>query len=119
MGSNPAIVDIEGFEKKQVLKKEMLFGMEFAKSLSKNQKKIAQFSTSAPKDIFTNNSLKISKLKPLGISFKDLNATQKEIFLKLLNVYIDNYQFGFAKDFRNKIKKAGIEKPSLCLCWKF
>ena len=109
MGSNPAIVNIEGFEKKQVLKKEMLFGMEFAKSLSKNQKKIAQFSTSAPKDIFTNNSLKVSKLKPLGLSFNDLDVTQKEIFLKLLNVYIDNYQFGFAKDFRNKIKKAGIE----------
>ena len=87
----------------------MLFGMEFAKSLNKNQKKIAQFSTSAPKDIFTNNSLKVSKLKPLGISFNDLNATQKGIFLKLLNVYIDNYQFGFAKDFRNRIKKAGIE----------
>ena len=109
MGSNPAIVNIKGFKKKQVLKKEMLYGMEFAKSLDENQKKIAQFSKKAPKDIFTNNSLKISKLDPLGLSFNDLNVMQKKIFLKLLNVYIDNYQFGFAKDFRKKIQKAGIE----------
>ena len=80
MGSNPAIVNIKGFKKKQVLKKEMLYGMEFAKSLDENQKKIAQFSKKAPKDIFTNNSLKISKLDPLGLSFNDLNVMQKKIF---------------------------------------
>ena len=50
--------------------------MEFAKSLNENQKKIAQFSKKAPKDILTNNLLKISKLDPLGLSFNDLNVMQ-------------------------------------------
>ncbi|MDC3132783.1 DUF3500 domain-containing protein [Flavobacteriaceae bacterium] len=41
-----------------------------------------------------------------------MTESQQSIFMELLNVYIDNYAFGFAEDFHQNIKVAGIENLS-------
>lgn len=112
MGTNPAIGAVEGFEKKQVLKQEMELGAAFAISLDEQQVKIAQFSKTAPKEIITANNRTAHKIAPKGISYKELNKVQQAMFIKLLAVYIDNYQFGFAAELYKKIKVAGIENLS-------
>ena len=109
VGANPAIVEIDGFKKKQVLKHEMDLGRKLVSSLNLNQTGIARFSEKAPVDIITSNKFKAEKLKPMGISFNKLNKIQKSVFLKLLNEYIDNYRFGFSDDLREKVYNFGIE----------
>ena len=46
LGANPAIVEIDGFKKKQVLKYEMDLGTKLVSSLNLNQKDVARFSGS-------------------------------------------------------------------------
>ena len=110
LGANPAVVNIEGFKKLQVLKSEMNLGSRLVSSFSIKQNKTAQFSKNAPIDIITKNNFKAQKISPLGINYNELNSLQKKVFLKLLNEYINNYRFGFAEDLRTKIYSSGIEK---------
>jgi hypothetical protein len=114
-GSNPAIVNVEGFDRKEVLKLETELGFLLVNSLTQDQLAVARFSDSAPKEIITGNNRKVVNIEPKGISYKELAGDQKEVLMKLLDVYIDNYQFGFAETFRAKIKKAGIE--NLTFAW--
>jgi hypothetical protein len=51
-------------------------------------------------------------LTPAGLLYTEMNETQQKLFMKLLNVYIDNYELGFAKTLSAKIKKAGIDNLS-------
>lgn len=111
-GSNPAIVNTEGFEKKEVLKLETELGFQLVNSLTETQLKVARFSDSAPEEIITGNKRKVQSIEPKGIFYYKLTESQKEIFMKLLNVYVDNYQFGFAKTFRAKIEKSGYDNLS-------
>ena len=111
-GSNPAIVDVEGFDKQEVLKLEQDLGFKLVNSLSQDQLKIARFSDTAPNEIITKNNRLAHNLEPKGISYKSLNDDQKAILIELLNVYLDNYEPGFAESFREKIKKGGIENLS-------
>ena len=114
-GSNPAIVEVEGFERKEVLKNETELGFLLVNSLTGNQRKMAIFSDTAPREIITGNSRSVQKIIPAGISFNEFTKDQKSAFMKLLNVYIDNYEFGFAETLRVKIKKAGLE--NLAFAW--
>jgi hypothetical protein len=112
MGTNPAIVNVEGFEHKQVLKLETELGFKLVNSLSKEQLKVARFSETAPREIITENHRNAHNIEPKGISYSDFSDSQKATFMELLNVYINNYEDGFAEEFRNKITKAGIENLS-------
>ncbi len=109
-GSNPAVVSVQGHEKKEVLKLESELGFQLVNSLTGNQLETAKFSDTAPEEIITRNNRKVENIEPKGIAYNMLNEMQKETFIKLLNVYIDNYEPGFAETFRAKIEKAGYDK---------
>ncbi len=114
-GSNPAIVEVEGFDKHEVLKKETELGFLLVNSLTVNQQEVAIFSTTAPREIITGNNRNVQNIPLAGISYKEFTEDQKGAFMKLLNVYIDNYELGFAETLRIKIKKAGLE--NLAFAW--
>lgn len=111
-GSNPAIVNVDGFDKKQVLKLETELGFSLVNSLTIAQLTVAKFSDTAPSEIITGNRAKVENLEPKGIAFKELTTGQKKIFMNLLDVYLSNYQLGFSKTLRAKIDKAGINNLS-------
>jgi hypothetical protein len=83
--------------------------------LSEDQLKVARFSETAPREIITGTKVKVDGIEPKGISFNGLSEDQKGVFMNLLNEYINNYQFGFAKTLREKIEKAGID--NLYFAW--
>ena len=112
MGSNPAIVEVEGFDKKQVLKLETELGFALVASLNEEQLKVARFSETAPREIITTTDREVQNIEPRGIYYADFSEAQKSVFMELLNVYIDNYQFGFAEELHEKIKKAGVDNLS-------
>ncbi|MBA4054159.1 MAG: hypothetical protein C0490_05555, partial [Marivirga sp.] len=74
--------------------------------------KKALISETALDEIVSFNKRKAEKLSPSGIAYTDLNIQQKDVLIKLLEVYIKNYELGFSEKLMEKIKKAGIEKLS-------
>lgn len=112
MGTNPAIVNVQGFDRKQVLQQETELGFALVNSLDKTQLAIARFSENAPREIITGTQRKVKNIEPRGIYYSALTADQQKAFMKLLNVYIDNYELGYAEDLRAKIIAQGIDNLS-------
>jgi hypothetical protein len=108
-GSNPGIVKEGESKGQEVLKEETKLGFELINSLNANQRVTAIFSEKAPAEIISGNNRKAVPLTPEGISFKELSKEQQTLFLKLLDVYVKNYAFGFSKKLMDKIKNAGTE----------
>ncbi len=115
MGTNPGIVKIEKDYGKEVLKQESNLGFQLVNSLDTEQLKTARFSDTAPPEIITGVKREVEDLEPKGIVYTDMTPAQQKTFMTLLNVYIDNYEFGFAKTLRAKIMKAG--QKNLSFAW--
>src|SRR6478736_3589785 len=111
-GSNPGIVPRGAQKGKELLKLETDLGFELCNTLSPDQKKKAIFSNKALPEIIMSDRLKAERIEPLGISYKEMNATQQQTFIRLLEVYVHNYQLGFADQLMSKIKKAGLDNLS-------
>ena len=111
-GANPATVPAGKDSGKQMLKYESELAFSLLNSLSDEQRNVAVFSSSAPYDIITGNDRKAENLDKKGILYSALSAFQKQLFIQLLDVYIENYEFGFSAKLMTKIKNAGIENLS-------
>lgn len=109
MGSNPGIVPSGSDKGKEVLKQESQLGLQLVNSFSKDQLQAAKFSEDAPRDIITGNQRKFEFMEPKGIDYPKLDQSQKILFMKLLHVYLDNYESHFSTDFEEKIATAGID----------
>jgi hypothetical protein len=114
-GSNPAIVPSGPEKGKQILKQETDLGFSLVNSLSPDQLDKARFSESAPSDIITGNDRYARELSPKGLSYREMDDTQKKQLMELLDVYVKNYAFGFSSKLMDKINKAGIE--NLYFAW--
>jgi len=112
MGSNPAIVPSGGRKGFELLKEETDRGFELIQMLSADQQKKAIFSSSALPEIVTGNAREAKLLDPKGISYKELSADQQKAFIKLLNVFVKNYELGFSSKLWDKIQKAGVDNLS-------
>jgi len=115
MGSNPAVIPLEEQKGKQTLQLETELGFRLVNALNSQQLQQARFSENALPEIVSGNERNAKTLEPKGISYADLTALQKDLFDKLLNVYVKNYQLGFSTKLMEKIKKAGIE--NLYFAW--
>jgi hypothetical protein len=111
-GSNPAIVRTGRYTGRQVLKQETDLGFTLVNSFDMNQLKTAVISQKAPPEIITGNQRVAESQEPTGLGYTNMNGVQKKLFLQLLNVYVKNYQLGFAKKLMAKIEHAGIENLS-------
>lgn len=111
-GSNPAIVRTGSFTGRQVLKQETDLGFTLVNSFDQDQLKIVVVSPVAPAEIITGNKRVAELQEPSGLGYTNMNEVQKKLFLQLMNVYVKNYQLGFAKKLMSKIKNAGLENLS-------
>ncbi len=111
-GSNPAVVPSANERGKKTLKDEMDLGFALINALNEQQLAKARFSETTLPEIVSYNKRQAELLTPAGILYKDLTAEQQQLFMKLLNTYIKNYEFGFAEKLMEKIKKAGFDKLS-------
>ena len=111
-GSNPGIVRSGPEKGKQILKEETDLGFSLVNSFDADKLKIVLISDTALPEIVSSNSRKASSLTPAGLSYSSMNGEQKALFMKLLEVYVRNYELGFSNKLMEKIKKAGVEKLS-------
>ncbi len=108
-GSNPGIVKEGESKGMEVLKQETDLGFALLNSLSSTQRKSAIIAETALPEIVSLNKRKAMLLTPDGLGYKEMNKEQQGILMKLLDVYVKNYAFGFSKKFMEKITKAGID----------
>lgn len=111
-GSNPGIVPRGEKKGQELLKQETNLGLKLLNALSTEQKKKAIFSDKALPEIIMSDRLKAEPIEPFGITYKDMSVDQQKILMSLLEVYVNNYQLGFANTLMSKIKKAGVDNLS-------
>ena len=109
-GSNPAEVR-EGPKKGlRLLAAEEDAGRALVMSLDTAQRAKAIIDATAPGDMVTMANVNISPLSPTGIGYDALNASQRELLMKLVDVYTGFLASDIAAERQARLKKAGVEK---------
>lgn len=109
-GSNPAEVREGPRKGLYVLTNEEDMGRDLVKSFSDEQRKIAIFSTDAPREIITGNSRKAKVLEVVGLPENKMTPPQQKLLTKLIKEYLSRVRPELAKADWAKIEKAGVEK---------
>jgi len=109
-GSNPAEVR-EGPKKGlRILAAEEDAARALVESLDAAQREKAVINTTAPNDMVTMNQNDIKPLSPIGITADALKPSQREMLMKLIDVYTGYMTADIAADRAAKLKKAGVDK---------
>jgi len=109
-GSNPAEVR-EGPKKGlRILGDQEDTARDLLMSLNESQRAKAIIQKVALNDIVTTNKLDISPLSPVGITAGEMTPQQRDMLMKVVNVYISKMADDIAADRTAKVQKAGIEK---------
>jgi hypothetical protein len=109
-GSNPAEVP-EGPKKGwRILAQEEDAGRALLLAIEEPRRAKATINTTAPNDILTTNSVKIDPLAPAGVTAAEMTAPQRELLMKLIDVYTSQMTSDVAADRMARIRKAGVEK---------
>jgi hypothetical protein len=109
-GSNPAEVR-EGPKKGlRLLGAEEDAARALLQSLDASQRTKAIFDAKAPGDMITMANVDITPLAPTGLGADAMTAAQRDLLMKLVDVYIGKMAPDIAADRLAKVRKAGIEK---------
>jgi hypothetical protein len=109
-GSNPAEVR-EGAKKGlRILGAEEDAARALLSSLDATQRAKAIIETTAPNDMVTMANVDIKPLDPSGILGSALEPPQRELLMKLIDVYAGYMAPDIAADRVTRLKKAGVEK---------
>ena len=109
-GSNPAEV-LDGPRKgTRILAAEEDTARELLMALDPAQRAQAVINAVAPNDMVTSNQLSVTPLSPVGVEASALTARQRELLMKVVDVYTGFMADDIAADRMAKLKKAGLEK---------
>jgi uncharacterized protein DUF3500 len=79
-------------------------------SLDAAQRKQAVIDGVAPKDIVTTNAAKVDPLSPVGINAGALDTKQRDLLMRVIDVYTTAMAADVAADRMAKLRRAGLEK---------
>ena len=109
-GSNPAEVR-EGPKKGlRILGAEEDAARALLQSLDAAQRTRAIIDAAAPGDMVTMANVNISPLSPSGLPADAMTSAQRDVLMKLLDVYIGKMAGDIAEDRLARVRKAGVEK---------
>ena len=109
-GSNPAEVR-EGPKKGlRILGAEEDAARALVQSLDAAQRAKAIINATAPGDMVTMANVDISPLSPSGLAADAMNAAQRDLLMKLLDVYVGKMAADIAEDRLARVRKAGVDK---------
>jgi hypothetical protein len=109
-GSNPAQVPDGPKKGLRILAAEEDAARDLLLSLDAAQRTQAVINTVAPNEILTTNKLGITPLSPVGVGAEALTPRQRELLMKVIDVYAGFMADDVAADRLAKLKKAGLEK---------
>lgn len=110
LGSNPAKVKQGPRADLRVLGNEEDLGRKLLLALTPTQQKTTIYTNTAPADIFTSATRKVTALQPIGILAADLTTAQKELLKGLVREYVERLRPELAAPALQKIDKAGWGK---------
>ena len=109
-GSNPAEV-LDGPRKgTRILAAEEDTARALLMALDSTQRTQAVINGVAPNEMVTTNKLAITPLSPVGIQASAMTAPQRELLMKVIDVYAGFMADDLAADRLARLKKAGLEK---------
>jgi hypothetical protein len=109
-GSNPAEVR-EGPKKGlRILGAEEDAARALLGSLDASQRTRAIIDATAPGDMVTMANVNINPLSPSGLEAAAMTAAQRDLLMKLLDVYIGKMTADLAEDRLARVRKAGVDK---------
>jgi hypothetical protein len=109
-GSNPAEVR-EGPKKGlRILGAEEESARALLGALDASQREKAIIEKAAPSDMLTVANVDIKPLSPVGLSAETMTAAQRDLLMKLIDVYAGFMAADLAADRLARLKKAGVEK---------
>lgn len=110
MGTNPAVISHGIHAGASVLAAEAGIARELLKSLNNQQLAQAIIEATAPENIVTGNSRKASLGRPVGISASKLIGAPRELLIRLVQEYINNWRSDFADRELKRITSSGMER---------
>lgn len=109
-GTNPADV-LEGPKKGlRILGAEEDAARSLLQSLDAAQRAKAIIDATAPGDMVTMANVNISPLSPSGLAAGAMTAAQRDLLMKLIDVYTGKMAADIAEDRLARVRKAGVEK---------
>jgi len=115
LGSNPGEVREGPRKGLRVLAAEEDLARRLVSSLNDDQRKVAIYTNTAPREIITGNDRKARPLTPMGISAAKLNKAQTDLLWQLVKEYVYRYRPEIADQDLKKIEKAGAK--NLYFAW--
>lgn len=109
-GSNPAEVRQGPRKGLRALAGEEDAARKLVKSLDDEQRKVAVFDTTAPKEIFTEAKHKVEPLSPAGLAAAKMTAAQRESLMVIVREYVRRIRPELADSDLAKIEKSGVDK---------
>jgi hypothetical protein len=109
-GSNPAEV-LDGPRKgTRILAAEEDTARALLMALDASQRTQAVINGVAPNEIVTTNKVAVTPLSPVGLQASAMTAAQRELLMKVIDVYAGFMADDVAADRMARLKKAGLEK---------
>jgi len=109
-GSNPAEVRQGPKKGLRILGAEEDAARALLDSLDASQRTKAIIDGTAPGDMVTMANVNINPLSPSGLEAGAMTAAQRDLLMKLLDVYIGKMASDIADDRLARVRKAGVEK---------
>ena len=109
-GTNPAEVKDGPKKGLRILQEEEEAGRALLLALDADQRKTATITGVAPKEIITENKAKVDPLSPVGVTSAALTLRQRDLLMKLIDVYTAQMAADLAADRTARLRKAGVEK---------
>ena len=109
LGSNPGEVREGPRKSLRVLGAEEDLARQLVKSLNDEQRNVAIYTNTAPREIITGNDRKAKTLTPMGISAARLNQAQTELLRQLIEEYVRRYRPELADQDLKRIEQAGAK----------
>ena len=110
MGANPAEVRSGSKQGLRALAPEEDLARALVVSLTQAQRSVAIISAEAPRDIVTMNNLDISPLTPAGIAIAQLDGSQREKLVRVIDEYLDRMQGAIARERRVRLQRSDINQ---------
>jgi hypothetical protein len=106
--SDPRVKDLPQ-KGRQIMKQETEQAFSFLQTLNEGQRKQAVIATVAYPEIVTSNKRTASLERMDGLTYADMTADQRKMFLGLLHTYLKNYRITLANQQMEKLEKAGLD----------
>jgi hypothetical protein len=114
-GANPGHVRSGPHAGLRVLAAEEDLARQLVLSLTSEQRKVAVFETTAPRDVINGPGRKAAPLEPRGLSAARMKPKQRQLLMQLVREYVFNVRPKLARQDFARIREAGLKK--LCFAW--